>query len=92
MSNQQIIPQIISLIVTILIITLLIFLLPSILILTGVIIVLSIIAGIIFKFMGGEEKMKMSFIYVKREAQNSEENPIEIHEMKDVTNSSKPIE
>jgi len=42
--------------------------------------------------MGGEEKMKMSFIYVKREAQNSEENPIEIHEMKDVTNSSKPIE
>lgn len=91
MINKEIIPNLISAIISILVIALFIFLLPSILILLGVLILLFIIAAIILRFTIGK-KSKMNFIYIKRSRNEEGEVVEEIHEMKDVTNSSKSID
>lgn len=91
MINKEIIPNLISAIISILVIALFIFLLPSILILLGALILLFIIAAIILRFTIGK-KSKMNFIYIKRSRNEEGEVVEEIHEMKDVTNSSKSID
>lgn len=90
MINKKIIPNLISSIISILMIVLFIFLLPSILILLAVLILFTIIAAIIFRFMIGK-KSKINFVYVKQSSSDEGEIIDEIHEMKDVTNSSKSI-
>ena len=86
MPNNKIIANLISLAISIGFIALIIFLLPSLLILFGVLVLLSIIAGIVMRFVMGKENFKTNFIYLKRGGGAPSE---ELHEMKDVTNSNK---
>ena len=86
MPNNKIIANLISLAISIGFIALIIFLLPSLLILFGVLVLLSIIAGIVMRFVMGRESFKTNFIYLKRGGAAPSE---ELHEMIDVTNSNK---
>ncbi len=86
MPNNKIIANLISLAISIGFIALIIFLLPSLLILFGVLALLSIIAGVVMRFVMGKESFKTNFIYLKRGGVAPSE---ELHEMKDVTNSNK---
>jgi ABC-type bacteriocin/lantibiotic exporter with double-glycine peptidase domain len=88
MINKKIIQNLISAIISISMIVLFIILLPSILILLGALILFFIIVAIIFKFTIAK-KSKINFVYVKQGNNDEEESREEIHEMKDVTNSSK---
>jgi len=84
--NNKIVSNLISLGVSIGFIALVIFLLPSLLILFGALVLLSIIAAVVMRLFGGHNAFKTNFIYIKRGGVNQNE---ELHEMKDVTNSSK---
>lgn len=86
MLNNKIVSSLISLGVSIGFIALIIFLLPSLLILFGALILLSIIAAVVMRLVGGRNAFKTNFIYIKRGGVRPQE---ELHEMKDVTNSSK---
>ncbi|MBP7709606.1 MAG: hypothetical protein KA100_00870 [Rickettsiales bacterium] len=86
MLNNNIVSSLISLAVSIGFIALVIFLLPSLLILFGALILLSIIAAVVMRLVGGRNAFKTNFIYIKRGGVNQSE---ELYEMKDVTNSSK---
>jgi hypothetical protein len=84
--NNNIVSSLISLAVSIGFIALVIFLLPSLLILFGALILLSIIAAVVMRLVGGRNAFKTNFIYIKRGGVHQSE---ELHEMKDVTHSSK---
>ncbi len=86
MLNNKIVSSLISLAVSIGFIALVIFLLPSLLILFGVLILLSIIAAVVMRLVGGRNAFKTNVSYIKRGDVHQSE---ELHEMKDVTNSSK---
>lgn len=88
MPNNKIITNLISLTISIGFIALIIFLLPSLLILFGLLVLLSIIAGVVLKFVMGKENFKTNFIYLKRGAAAPSQ---ELYEMKDVTNSNKKV-
>lgn len=96
MINQKIISSLISIAVSALFIALFIILLPSILTILGVLILLIIIAVLVIRFMIHRQKIKMNFVfnnpnnYTKSSSRQDEYE--EIHEMKDVTNSSKSHE
>ena len=92
MPLNKIISNLISLALTVGFIALVIFLIPSLLILLGVLFLLSIIAAIVMRFVVGKDNLKMNFIYLKRGAYSQAQRNEEIHEMKDVTDSSKKAE
>ena len=86
--NQTTISKIISFIISASFFALLIFLLPTILVILGVIVLLLIIAGFVFRYFL-LKKIKMNFVY-RQQAQNAtDETTDEIDGMKDVTNSYK---
>lgn len=86
--DQTTISKITSFLVSAAMIALLIFLLPTILVILGVIMLMLIIAGFVFRYML-LKKVKMNVRYGDQAQNDTEARADEIHGMKDVTNSSK---
>lgn len=90
MLSKNILQNIISIVISALFLALFIFLLPSILILLGALVLLSLIAAIVFRFMVSKGMIKTNFIYMEQHFQSRKpEEMEEIGQLKDVTNSNK---